>query len=158
MKEAVREAEKNAHDNFSGGFPFGAVIVFKGEIVGRGRNQVIMNNDPTAHADIQAIRNACANLNINDLTGCVLYTTCYPCPMCITAARCAGIKKVFFGNAHDDVTKIGFNDDIFHDALINIILGEESGEHSEIMELLQIGSDIAITTLQMFANKQTKIY
>ena len=93
MLKAVAEAEKNIISKDGG--PFGAVIVKDGVIVGTGHNEVLKNNDPTCHAEMQAIRDACRNLKTFDLTGCELYTSCYPCPMCLSATIWANIKKVY---------------------------------------------------------------
>ena len=89
IKLATAEAEKNLTSNEGG--PFGAVIVKDNVIVGTGHNQVLLNNDPTCHAEIQAIRNACQNLCTYDLTDCILYTSCYPCPMCLSATIWANL-------------------------------------------------------------------
>lgn len=91
MLKAVAEAEKNIISKDGG--PFGAVIVKDGVIVGTGHNEVLKNNDPTCHAEMQAIRDACRNLKTFDLTGCELYTSCYPCPMCLSATIWANIKR-----------------------------------------------------------------
>lgn len=93
------------------GGPFGAVVVKSGTVVGVGHNQVVETNDPTAHAEIQAIRDACKNLNTFDLGGCVLYTSCYPCPMCLSAIIWANITDVYYGNTKEDAANIGFRDD-----------------------------------------------
>ena len=92
MDEAEKLVKENLIDN-SGG-PFGAVVVKSGVIIGRGSNNVIRDNDPTAHAEIEAIRDACKNIKSFDLTGCSIYTTCYPCPMCLSAIIWSNIKKV----------------------------------------------------------------
>ena len=92
MKLANDLATSNLLTNDGG--PFGAVIVKNNKIIGKGKNQVLKKNDPTAHAEIMAIRNACQNLKTHDLSGCVLYTTCYPCPMCISAIIWSNIKTV----------------------------------------------------------------
>lgn len=104
--EAVR---KSALDLKIGG-PFGAVVYKDGEIVGRGTNCVIGSNDPTAHAEIVAIRQACTQLKTYDLSGCELYATGYPCPMCMSAIIWANIKKVYYSCTYQDVEKIGFRD------------------------------------------------
>ena len=108
MLKAVAEAEKNIISKDGG--PFGAVIVKDGVIVGTGHN----DNDPTCHAEMQAIRDACRNLKTFDLTGCELYTSCYPCPMCLSATIWANIKKVYYGNTAEDAADIGFRDDFIY--------------------------------------------
>lgn len=94
----------------SGGGPFGAIVVRDGEIISRGMNRVAVDNDPTAHAEVVAIRAACATLGTFDLSGCVIYTSCEPCPMCLSAIYWAGISHIFFANTKDDAAAAGFND------------------------------------------------
>lgn len=91
MLIATQEADSNLTTNEGG--PFGAVIVKDGKIVGRGHNRVLIKHDPTCHAEVEAIRDACQNLGTHDLTSCELYTSCYPCPMCLSATIWANIKK-----------------------------------------------------------------
>ena len=112
MQEAIKEAYKGI-SNQEGG-PFGSVIVKDDKIVGRGHNQVLKNNDCTCHGEIQAIRDACKNLNTFDLSGCILYTTHYPCPMCQGAIQWANITRVFYGCNVEDTEKIGFRDNQFY--------------------------------------------
>jgi guanine deaminase len=90
--------------------PFGCVIVKNHKIIGRGFNLVSKNADPTAHAEIVAIRDACKALNSSDLSDCIIYTSCQPCPMCLAAIYWAGIRKVFYANTAQDAAKIGFDD------------------------------------------------
>ena len=92
------------------GGPFGAVVVRKGKIVGEGCNQVTSANDPTAHAEIVAIRSAAARLKTFQLKDCELYTSCEPCPMCLAAIYWARIKAVYYANTHSDAATIGFDD------------------------------------------------
>jgi tRNA(Arg) A34 adenosine deaminase TadA len=96
------------------GGPFGAVVVRKGRIVGRGCNQVTSANDPTAHAEIVAIRDACRRLKTFRLDECDLYTSCEPCPMCLSAIYWARIRQVFYGNTRKDAAKIAFDDDFIY--------------------------------------------
>ena len=100
-----------------GGGPFGAIIVKDDEIIGEGKNSVINSNDPTAHAEIVAIRNACSSINSYDLSGAVMYSSCEPCPMCLSAIWWARIQKIYFGNTREDASKIGFDDAIIYDEL-----------------------------------------
>ena len=109
MEIAKQLSEDNLKTNHGG--PFGACIVKNGKIVGKGSNQVLKDNDPTAHAEIVAIRDACSNLKTYDLKGCELYTSCYPCPMCISAIIWSNIKTVYYGNTKEDAGAIGFRDD-----------------------------------------------
>lgn len=96
------------------GGPFGAIIVRRGEIVGRGWNQVTSTNDPTAHAEIVAIRDACRILGDFKLTGCTLYTSCEPCPMCLSAIYWARIRRVYYANTRADAARILFDDDFIY--------------------------------------------
>ena len=96
------------------GGPFGAVVVKGGKIVGRGWNQVTSSNDPTAHAEIVAIRDACKRLKTFELDGCDLYTSCEPCPMCLSAMYWARLAKVFYGNTREDAARIAFDDDFIY--------------------------------------------
>lgn len=115
MKEAISEAY-NGINNGDGG-PFGSVIVKDGKIVGRGHNRVVKNQDPTCHGEIEAIHDACKNLGTFDLSGCTLYTTSEPCPMCLGAILWANIDRVFQGCNISDAEKIGFRDSKFYDFL-----------------------------------------
>lgn len=112
MKEAIKEAYRGIKQNDGG--PFGCVIVKDGIIIAKAHNQVVKNNDPTCHGEMQAIRKACKKLKTFDLTGCVLYTTGYPCPMCRGAIQWANINKVYYGCNLEDTNDIGFRDDIFY--------------------------------------------
>lgn len=113
MKEAIALSKKSLTDN-SGG-PFGCVIVKDGVIIGRGNNQVTSNNDPTAHAEIVAIRNACKNLNTFQLEGCEIYTSCEPCPMCLGAIYWARPSVIYYANTREDAREIGFDDSMIYD-------------------------------------------
>ena len=114
--QAAMQLVENTIDKNQGG-PFGAVVVKDGEIVGQGINSVTALNDPTAHAEIQTIRNACHNLKTFDLSGCEMYVTCEPCPMCLFAIYWARIEKVFFAATRDDAAAIGFDDAKFYDEI-----------------------------------------
>ncbi len=98
----------------AGGGPFGAVVVKDGQMVGKGVNSVTILNDPTAHAEIMAIRDACKNLNTFELSGCEIYSSCEPCPMCLCAIMWARIKAVYYANDREDAAKIGFDDSYFY--------------------------------------------
>lgn len=100
-----------------GGGPFGAVIVKDGKIVARGSNSVTLLNDPTAHAEVTAIRAACAEMRTFRLEGCDLYTSCEPCPMCLSAAYWAGISRIYYGNNREDAAEIGFGDAFIYDEI-----------------------------------------
>ena len=113
MEEALKEAKKGIHAGHGG--PFGAVIAKDGKIIGRGHNEVVQNNDPTCHGEMMAIHDACKNLGTFDLSGSVLYTTGYPCPMCLGAILWANIEKVYYGCNLEDTDKIGFRDSRFYE-------------------------------------------
>lgn len=134
MKLAVEEAEKGIASNEGG--PFGCVIVKNGEVVGKGHNQVVKNNDPTCHGEMMAIRDACRKTGNFDLSGCELYTTGEPCPMCFGAILWANISKVFYGCNIKDTEKIGFRDRRFYEdsEKIKAELFEENGRE-ECLEL-----------------------
>jgi len=100
-----------------GGGPFGAVIVKDGEIISASANSVTRDNDPTAHAEVKAIREACKALNTFDLSGCTIYTSCEPCPMCLGAIYWAHLDNVYYGNNKIDAKKIGFDDSFIYDEL-----------------------------------------
>lgn len=115
MQEAVNEAKEGIENNHGG--PFGSVIVLNNRIIGRGHNQVLLNNDCTCHGEIQAIRDACKNTSSYDLSDCELYTTAYPCPMCLGAILWSNIKSVYYGCNLEDTEEIGFRDDKFYNNL-----------------------------------------
>ena len=112
MREAIKLADEGMHGGRGG--PFGCVVVRQGKIVGRGQNRVTSTNDPTAHAEVTAIRDACANLKTFQLTDCELYTSCEPCPMCLSAIYWARIPQIFFANTRQDAAEIGFDDDFIY--------------------------------------------
>ena len=112
MRAAAALAEQNVADGTGG--PFGAVIVRDGVIVGEGTNQVTSSNDPTAHAEVVAIRQACEKLETFNLEGCVVYTSCEPCPMCLSAIYWARLDRIFYGNTKADAAAIDFDDDFLY--------------------------------------------
>jgi len=111
-EDFMRRAIKLSHDNMRRGVggPFGAVIVKDGEIVGEGWNHVTSDNDPTAHAEISAIRDACRRLGTFKLSGCEIYTSCEPCPMCLAAIYWAHLDRIFYANTQQDAAAIDFDD------------------------------------------------
>jgi guanine deaminase len=115
LLEAVKLSANNL-ENAEGG-PFGCVVVKDGVIVGRGYNKVIANHDPTAHAEVQAIRDACINLKTHQLDGCVLYTSCEPCPMCLGAIYWARPDAVYYANTRHDAAGIGFDDAFIYEQI-----------------------------------------
>lgn len=112
MLRAISLAEDNASSGNGG--PFGAVIVKDGKVVAEGSNTVTVDNDPTAHAEVNAIRRACAVLGTFDLSGCELYTSCEPCPMCLAACYWAHISRVYYAAGRDDAAAAGFDDDMIY--------------------------------------------
>ena len=101
----------------TGGGPFGAVIVRNGEVIATGANRVVPNADATAHAEVMAIRNACTKLGTFQLTDCTIYSSCEPCPMCLSALYWAGVKRICYGNTKDDAKAIDFDDSFIYDQL-----------------------------------------
>lgn len=112
MREACRLAEDGVRHGRGG--PFGCVVVRRGQIVGRGQNQVTSANDPTAHAEVVAIRDACRALGTFQLPECEIYTSCEPCPMCLAAIYWAHLPTVYYGNTRQDAAAIGFDDDFIY--------------------------------------------
>ena len=114
MRRAILLSEKNIE---TGGGPFGAVIAKEGKIIGEGWNKVTSTNDPTAHAEVEAIREACKNLNHFDLTGAEIYTSCEPCPMCLSAIYWARLSKIYYGNTKADAALINFDDEFLYNEI-----------------------------------------
>lgn len=143
MNEYMKKAKEQAQEGIrkQEGGPFGAVIVDKeGNIIAQANNQVLKNTDPTAHAEIQAIRMACQKLGTYDLSEYILYTSCEPCPMCLSAIIWANIKKIYFGCHKKDAAKIGFRDDMIYDYFSGKnrdILTAEAIDHEECLEVFK---------------------
>lgn len=114
MRKAIALSIENVKN---GGGPFGAVIVKDNEIIATGVNRVTANHDPTAHAEVSAIRAACEKLQAFDLSGCEIYTSCEPCPMCLGAIYWAHLDKIYYGNNKHDAADIGFDDSFIYDEL-----------------------------------------
>lgn len=148
MEEAVKAAIKGM-DNNEGG-PFGCVVVKDGKIVGRGNNKVTSTNDPTAHAEINAIRDACVNLNSFQLEGCIIFTSCEPCPMCLGAIYWSRPDKVYYGCTHNEAARIGFDDEFIYKE-IAMPLDDRS------IPFQQIGHDLALEAFQKWEDKEDKI-
>ncbi|WP_028980561.1 nucleoside deaminase [Sporocytophaga myxococcoides] len=147
MKMAI-ELSHLGHRNNKGG-PFGAIVVKGDEVVGRGYNQVTSTNDPTAHAEIVAIRDACKNLNNFQLTGCEIYTSCEPCPMCLGAIYWARPDKIYFGNSREDAAAIGFDDSMIYDEMKKLIVERK-------IPIMQIGQEHAIKVFHEWKAKGDK--
>ena len=152
MDVAIELSSENFEKRYGG--PFGACIVKNGEIIGKGMNQVIKNCDPTAHAEVNAIRDACKNLGTHDLSGCILFTSCYPCPMCLSAIIWANIKTVYYGNTKEDAANIGFRDDFIYDYLDKLSKGEMV---KDVLDLNQLGRDKAIEVFNKYQELDDKI-
>lgn len=133
-----------------GGGPFGAVIVRDGKIIARGSNSVTLLNDPTAHAEVSAIRVACSSEKNFKLEGCELYTSCEPCPMCLAAAYWAGISKIYYGNNRTDAAEIGFDDSFIYDQID--VAPEKRTVPSEPML-----RDEALRAFRMWSEKEDKV-
>ena len=150
MREAIIESEKNLKTGDGG--PFGAVVVRNGKIIGRGHNEVIKNSDPTCHGEIQAIRDACKYLQTYDLTGCELYTSAMPCPMCLGAIIWANIKVVYYGNTAQDTAQIGFRDDFIYRFI------EGKCHNKEVLQLKQLLREEAISAFKKYQEQSMTIY
>jgi guanine deaminase len=147
MFEAIR-LSKSGMDNDEGG-PFGCVIVKDEIIIGRGNNKVLCNNDPTAHAEITAIRDACKNLNSFQLDGCEIYTSCEPCPMCLGAIYWARPKIVYYANNRDDAAKIGFDDSMIYKEM-KVEINERK------IPLVSVCREVALNIFEEWAKKDIK--
>ncbi|MEI6198039.1 MAG: nucleoside deaminase [Verrucomicrobiota bacterium] len=132
------------------GGPFGAVVVRKGKIVGRGWNQVTSTNDPTAHAEVSAIRDACQRLETFQLDDCELYTSCEPCPMCLAAIYWARFRKVYYANTRKDAAKIDFDDDLIYREVARPI-------SKRIIPMKQLLRPEALAVFKAWKNKSDKI-
>jgi len=148
MEKACELAEYSIHNN---GGPFGAIIVnSNGAIIGMGHNRVAIDNDPTQHAEMVAIRDACKNMGEFHLTGCTLYTSCEPCPMCLSASYWAHISKIVYGNSRKDVKNIGFDDAFIYDEI------GKSYEERKI-PIVCFGAEIAKKGFQLWVDKKDKV-
>lgn len=147
MQEAVTVALKGMQNNEGG--PFGCVIVKDGKIIGKGNNKVTSTNDPTAHAEVTAIRDACKNLGSFQLEGCTIYTSCEPCPMCLGAIYWARPEKVYYGSTKTDAAYIGFDDDFIYEEL-KLPYADRS------IPFEQLAPEVAITPFQEWATKEDK--
>ena len=134
----------------SGGGPFGSVIIKNNEIISEGMNRVTKNNDPTAHGEIVAIRNACKNLNDFSLKGCELYTSCEPCPMCLSAIYWSRIDKIYYANTRDDAKKIDFDDSLIYSELTKKIKERK-------IPTTQLMRDEALQGFRLWKNTENKV-
>lgn len=150
-EEYMMMAAKLAFDNIDrGGGPFGAVIVKDDEVVATGVNSVTIDNDPTAHAEVNAIRNACRKLDSFQLHGCIVYSSCEPCPMCLSALYWAGVKKIFYGNTKEDAAAIDFSDKFIYDEI-------DREPHLRFVKGIHVGNEDTIRAFEKWASKSDKI-
>ena len=152
MDVAIDLSDDNFDKNYGG--PFGACVVKDGKIIGKGINRVIKDNDPTAHAEIIAIRNACKELGTHDLTGCEIYTSCYPCPMCLSAIIWSNIKKVYYANTKEDAANIGFRDDFIYDYLEKLT---NNIEDNSVLKLKSMNREDALEVFKRYEEDKDKI-
>ena len=147
MREAIRLADESVKN---GGGPFGAVIVKDGEIIAGRSNSVTIDNDPTAHAEVNTIRAACRKLGTFDLSDCVIYTSCEPCPMCLGAIYWARISRIYYGNTKKDAAAIDFADDFIYKEL-------EHSVHHRSVPFIPLLRDEAIKTFEAWKAKSDKV-
>lgn len=148
MRRAIELARKGMETGAGG--PFGAVVVKNGEIVGEGSNLVTSTNDPTAHAEITAIRRACQNLSSFQLDDCIIYTSCEPCPMCLGAIYWARPAKMFYAATHKDAAKIGFDDQFIYEEI-------EKPIDERKIESINFLREEGIKVFDLWAGKSDKI-
>ena len=147
MQKAIKLSIENVK---LGGGPFGAVIAKAGKIIATGVNLVTKNNDPTAHAEINAIRKATRKLKTFDLSGCVIFTSCEPCPMCLGAIYWAHLDKIYYGNSKNNAKNIGFDDSFIYDEL-NLKYEDRT------IKMQQLLPEEAIRAFEEWINKEDKI-
>ncbi len=147
MRHAIELSKKSVEN---GGGPFGAVIVKDGEIIAEASNSVTHDNDPTAHAEVNAIRQASKKLNTFDLSGAEIYTSCEPCPMCLGAIYWARLDKIYFANTKDDAKSIGFDDSFIYEEI-------EKPYHQRKIPTIQILREEALEAFKMWQEKEDKI-
>lgn len=147
IEHAISLSTENVKNN---GGPFGAIIVKEGKIVGEGVNRVTSSNDPTAHAEIIAIRNACANLNTFDLSGCKIYSSCEPCPMCLSAIYWSKLDCIYFANDKTDAANAGFRDDFIYEEITKPLALRN-------VPTLKIDTKTAITAFEIWIQKKDKV-
>ena len=147
MREAIRLADESVKNGVG---PFGAVIVKDGEIIAGSANSVTRDNDPTAHAEVNTIRQACKKLGTFDLSDCVIYTSCEPCPMCLGAIYWARIKRIYYGNTKKDAADINFADDFIYKEL-------EQRKEERFVPLISLLRNEALKTFRAWEAKQDKV-
>lgn len=153
MYEAVKEALKTSSQGIGG--PFGAAIVKDDKIICVSSNSVLKDHDPTAHAEVNAIRMAGKILNTHDLSGCELYATGYPCPMCLSAIIWANIKTVYFGCTPIDADKIGFRDDFIYNFIVDL---RKNSEDKSLLSITQLNREDCIKLFEEYSKNSRTIY
>lgn len=148
MKEAVLLSQKGLQNNEGG--PFGCVIVKDNEIIGRGNNKVTSSSDPTAHAEIIAIREACKYLGTFQLNECEIYTSCEPCPMCLGAIYWARIKTIYFANSREDAAAVGFDDSMIYDEM-------NADYRNRKIPIINIADEEAKKVFEIWSDKKNRI-
>lgn len=148
MEESIKLATE--HMQAGDGGPFGAVIVQNGKIIAKGWNQVTSTNDPTAHAEVDCIRKACASLETFDLSGCELFVNCEPCPMCLSAAYWAKIERITYGADHIDAAAAGFNDAFIYEEL-------QKEQNDRTMAMKQLLRSNALQTFRLWDEMEDKL-
>ena len=146
MREAIRLASESVR---KGGGPFGAVVVRNGAVVAASANSVTIDNDPTAHAEVNTIREACRKLGTFDLSDCVIYTSCEPCPMCLGAIYWSRISRIYYGNTRKDAREIDFADDFIYDEL-----GKPLSERS--VPIIPLLRDEALESFRLWSESDAK--
>lgn len=146
MREAIRLANESVQ---RGGGPFGAVIVKDGKIIAGSANSVSIDNDPTAHAEVNTIRQACRQLGTFDLSGCTIYTSCEPCPMCLGAIYWARIDRIYYGNNRKDAADINFADDFIYEEL-------DKPLNERTVPIIPMLRDEALQTFRLWSEKDDK--
>ena len=149
-KFMTRAIELSIESVNTGGGPFGSVIVKDEKIIAEGSNKVTSTNDPTAHGEIVAIRKACKSLNNFNLSGCELYSTCEPCPMCLSAIYWAHIDKVYYANTRDDAKKIDFDDSLIYSELLKNV-------NKRKIPMIQMMRDKALKAFELWDQKTDKV-
>jgi len=148
MRMAIRLSVQNVSESIGG--PFGAVIVKDGKVIAQSANKVTSTNDPTAHAEVSAIRLACTVLNTFDLSGCIIYTSCEPCPMCLGAIYWSRIETIYYGNTKADAGKIGFDDKFIYDEL-------DKPMEKRTLPVLQLLRDEALQAFKLWETSPMRI-
>lgn len=149
MKVANEEAFQGMTKNEGG--PFGAVIIKDGVIIAQGHNEVLKTNDPTAHAEVVAIRKASALLGQFDLSDCEIYTSCEPCPMCLSAIFWSRIKTIYYGCTKEDAAGIGFDDNLIYEFIKN------PEKYRDSLELIPEGREECLKSFNLWSEKQDKV-